>query len=53
MALAVRGGQVPGLAFHTDQGTEREPRRRRSTSATLTVTSFMTGLIGRWLAGSG
>jgi hypothetical protein len=50
--------KVPVVLLHGAAGSSplthgRHPRMGRTTSATLTVTSFMTGLIGRWLARSG
>ena len=32
MAVAVRGGQVPGVGFHTDQGSELGFKGRRNTA---------------------
>ena len=41
MALAVRGGQVPGVIFHTDQGSEYTARLFRQACQRLGVTQSM------------
>jgi putative transposase len=41
MAAAVRGGQVPGVIFHTDQGSEYSARAFRQACERLGVTQSM------------
>jgi putative transposase len=41
MALAVRGGQAPGVVFHTDQGSEYTARSFRAACQRLGVTQSM------------
>ena len=41
MAIAVRGGQVPGVVFHTDQGSEYTARSFRAACGRLGVTQSM------------
>jgi putative transposase len=41
MAVAVRGGQVPGVVFHTDQGSEYTARSFQAACARLGVTQSM------------
>ncbi len=41
MAIAVRGGQVPGVVFHTDQGSEYTARSFRTACGRLGVTQSM------------
>jgi transposase InsO family protein len=41
MAVAVRGGQVPGVVFHTDQGSEYTARAFRQACERLGVTQSM------------
>jgi putative transposase len=41
MALAVRGGQAPGVVFHTDQGTEYTARSFQAACRRLGVTQSM------------
>jgi putative transposase len=41
MAIAVRGGQVPGVVFHTDQGSEYTARSFQAACARLGVTQSM------------
>jgi putative transposase len=41
MALAVRGGQAPGVIFHTDQGSEYTARLFRAACQRLGVTQSM------------
>jgi len=41
MALAVRGGQAPGVVFHTDQGSEYTARLFRTACGRLGVTQSM------------
>jgi putative transposase len=41
MAIAVRGGQVPGVIFHTDQGSEYTARSFRAACQRLGVTQSM------------
>jgi putative transposase len=41
MAIAVRGGQVPGVVFHTDQGSEYTARSFRAACQRLGVTQSM------------
>jgi transposase InsO family protein len=41
MALAVRGGQVPGVVFHTGQGSEYTARPFRAACQRLGVTQSM------------
>jgi putative transposase len=41
MAIAVRGGQVPGVVFHTDQGSEYTARSFRQACERLGVTQSM------------
>jgi putative transposase len=41
MAVAVRGGQVPGVVFHTDQGSEYSARSFRAACQRLDVTQSM------------
>jgi putative transposase len=41
MAVAVRGGQAPGVVFHTDQGSEYSARAFRAACQRLGVTQSM------------
>src|SRR5438876_882637 len=41
MAVAVRGGQVPGVVFHTDQGSEYTAGLFRAACARLSVSQSM------------
>jgi transposase InsO family protein len=41
MAIAVRGGQVPGVVFHTDQGSEYTAKTFRQACERLGVTQSM------------
>jgi putative transposase len=41
MAVTVRGGQVPGVIFHTDQGSEYTARSFRQASERLGITQSM------------
>jgi transposase InsO family protein len=41
MAVAVRGGQAPGVIFHTDQGSEYTARAVRQACQRLSVTQSM------------
>lgn len=41
MAIAVRGGQVPGVVFHTDQGSEYTARSFQAACSRLGVTQSM------------
>jgi putative transposase len=41
MAVAVRGGQVPGVIFHTDQGSEYTAKAFRAACQRLSVTQSM------------
>jgi transposase InsO family protein len=41
MAIAVRGGQAPGVVFHTDQGSEYTARSFRAACQRLGVTQSM------------
>jgi transposase InsO family protein len=41
MAIAVRGGQVPGVVFHTDQGSEYTARSFRAACQRLDVAQSM------------
>ena len=41
MAVAVRGGQVPGVIFHTDQGSEYTAAAFRAACARLSVSQSM------------
>jgi putative transposase len=41
MALAVRGGQVPGVVFHTDQGSEYTARAFRAACERLGISQSM------------
>ena len=41
MAIAVRGGQVPGAVFHTDQGSEYTARSFQAACGRLGVTQSM------------
>jgi putative transposase len=41
MAIAVRGGQVPGVLFHTDQGSEYTARSFQAACGRLGVTQSM------------
>jgi putative transposase len=41
MAIAVRGGQVPGVVFHTDQGSEYTARSFQTACQRLGVTQSM------------
>jgi putative transposase len=41
MAIAIRGGQVPGVVFHTDQGSEYTARSFRQACERLGVTQSM------------
>jgi transposase InsO family protein len=41
MALAVRGGQAPGVVFHTDQGSEYTARSFQAACHRLGVTQSM------------
>jgi putative transposase len=41
MAVAVRGGQVPGVVFHTDQGSEYTARLVRGACARLGIAQSM------------
>ena len=41
MAIAVRGGQVPGVVFHTDQGSEYTARSFQAACQRLGVTQSM------------
>ena len=41
MAVAVRGGQVPGVVFHTDQGSEYTARSFQAACGRLGVTQSM------------
>jgi transposase InsO family protein len=41
MAIAVRGGQAPGVVFHTDQGSEYTARSFQGACARLGVTQSM------------
>ena len=41
MALAVRGGQAPGVIFHTDEGSEYTARSFRTACQRLDVTQSM------------
>jgi putative transposase len=41
MAVAVRGGQVPGVIFHTDQGSEGGPRAPSAACARLSISQSM------------
>jgi transposase InsO family protein len=41
MAIAVRGGQVPGVVFHTDQGSEYTAKAFRQACERLGVTQSM------------
>ncbi len=41
MAIAVRGGQVPGVVFHTDQGSEYTARSFQTACGRLGVTQSM------------
>jgi putative transposase len=41
MAIAVRGGQVPGVVFHTDQGSEYTARSFQAACGRLEVTQSM------------
>ena len=41
MAIAVRGGQAPGVVFHTDQGSEYTARSFQAACARLSVTQSM------------
>jgi putative transposase len=41
MAIAVRGGQVPGVIFHTDQGSEYTARSFQAACQRLGVTQSM------------
>jgi hypothetical protein len=52
MAVAVRGGQVPGVILHTDQGSEYIARAFRQACERLSVRQSM-GRPGRAIAVSG
>ena len=41
MAIAARGGQVPGVVFHTDQGSEYTARSFQAACQRLRVTQSM------------
>jgi putative transposase len=41
MAVAVRGGQVPGVVFHTDQGSEYTARSFQAACQRLSITQSM------------
>jgi len=41
MAVAVRGGQAPGVIFHTDQGSEYTAGAFRAACARLSITQSM------------
>jgi putative transposase len=41
MAVAVRGGQAPGVVFHTDQGSEYTARAFRAACQRLSITQSM------------
>ena len=41
MAIAIRGGQVPGVVFHTDQGSEYTARSFQAACGRLGVTQSM------------
>jgi putative transposase len=41
MAVAVRGGQAPGVVFHTDQGSEYTAGTTRAACARLSITQSM------------
>ena len=41
MAVAVRGGQVPGVVFHTDQGSEYTAGAFRAACERLSITQSM------------
>ena len=41
MAITVRGGQVPGVVFHTDQGSEYTARSFQAACGRLGVTQSM------------
>ena len=41
MAVAVRGGQVPGVILHTDQGSEYTAKAFRQACARLSITQSM------------
>ena len=41
MAVTIRGGQVPGVVFHTDQGSEYTARTVRSACARLGIAQSM------------
>jgi putative transposase len=41
MAVAVRGGQVPGVVFHTDQGSEDTARSFQAACQRLSITQSM------------
>ena len=41
MAVAVRGGQVPGVILHTDQGSEYTAGRFRQACQRLSITQSM------------
>jgi transposase InsO family protein len=41
MAVAVRGGQVPGVIFHTDQGSEYTAQRFRRACERLSIRQSM------------
>ena len=48
MAVAVRGGQVPGVIMHTDQGSEYTARLVRSACGRLASASRWAGPAPRW-----
>jgi transposase InsO family protein len=41
MAVAVRGGQAPGVVFHTDQGSEYTARSFQAACQRLSITQSM------------
>ena len=41
MAVAVRGGHVPGVVFHTDQGSEYTARSFRAACGRLSISQSM------------
>ena len=48
MAVAVRGGQAPGVVFHTDQGSEYTAGMVRSACARLGICQSMGLPVPRW-----
>ena len=52
MAITVRGGQVPGVVFHTDQGSEYTARSFQAACGRLGVTQSMGRPGLRWITRS-